>query len=251
MPAEEPIPAEPTAEMNLPALRKHRDQHPHYYGKVREGGQVGKQQRLLQLLLKAHENKPNDSWSKQRLAKKAGIEKFGKRSVEDLLTVIANKERGAAITKSQEVLRQATPPAPKTAAAEQPEDNKKALDTPEGLLAHVTTQSLMKQLREADDRADAAEARAKAAEAKVAELEAALATYKAYQFIKSYLDDEGYEGEQAVTWEELDRITLQVERHITLQVEFPDIAYMPDIHPESSYQALKRAKNTMVRLVND
>lgn len=36
-----------------------------------------------------------------------------------------------------------------------------------------------------------------------------------------------------------------------LQVKFPDIAYMPDIHPESSYQALKRAKNTMVRLVND
>ena len=36
-----------------------------------------------------------------------------------------------------------------------------------------------------------------------------------------------------------------------LKVKFPDIAYTPDIHPDSSYQALKRAKNTLVRLVND
>ena len=36
-----------------------------------------------------------------------------------------------------------------------------------------------------------------------------------------------------------------------LKVKFPDILYSPDVHPDSSYQALKRAKSTMVRLVND
>ena len=36
-----------------------------------------------------------------------------------------------------------------------------------------------------------------------------------------------------------------------LKVKFPDIPYSPDVHPDSSYQALSRAKNTMVRLVND
>lgn len=36
-----------------------------------------------------------------------------------------------------------------------------------------------------------------------------------------------------------------------LQVKFPDLPYKPDIHPDSSYEKLKRTKNTLVRLISD
>ena len=36
-----------------------------------------------------------------------------------------------------------------------------------------------------------------------------------------------------------------------LRVKFPEIPYTPDVTPDSSHQALTRAKNTMVRLVSD
>ena len=36
-----------------------------------------------------------------------------------------------------------------------------------------------------------------------------------------------------------------------LRVKFPEIPYTPDVHPGSSWQALSRAKSTMVRLVSD
>ena len=36
-----------------------------------------------------------------------------------------------------------------------------------------------------------------------------------------------------------------------LKVKFPDVPYNPDVHPDSSFEKLTRAKNTMVRLVSD
>ena len=36
-----------------------------------------------------------------------------------------------------------------------------------------------------------------------------------------------------------------------LQVKFPDLAYKPDVHPDSSFEKLTCTKNTLVHLIND
>jgi hypothetical protein len=59
--------------------------------------------------------------------------------------------------------------------------------------------------------------------------------------VEDILETTSKEGECAKLYEDIE----------ILKVKFPDIAYEPDVHPDSSFEKLTRAKNTMVRLVSD
>jgi hypothetical protein len=59
--------------------------------------------------------------------------------------------------------------------------------------------------------------------------------------VEDILESSSREGECAKLYEDIE----------ILKVKFPEIPYSPDVHPDSSFERLSRAKNTMVRLVSD